>query len=455
MKTKILIILTCIINLNLNAQFGPQQIISTNANSASSVSTADIDGDGDMDVLSASFGDDKIAWYENDGQGNFGSQQIISINADGAYSVYAADFDSDGDLDVLSASQTDDKIAWYENTDGLGNFGNQQIIVGSTNDPLSVYATDIDGDGDMDFISASMFDDKVAWYENTDGLGNFGPQQIITTNADAAHSVYATDIDGDGDIDVLSASSGDNKIAWYENTDGQGNFGAQQIISVNAILALSVFSIDIDGDGDMDVLSASRSDNKVAWYENTTGLGNFGPEQIITTNAIGATSVHSVDIDGDGDMDVLSACAHIDAIAWYENTDGQGGFGPQQIITTNAVFTKSVVASDLDGDGDMDVLSASYENVNIAWYENQHPLSINENILLKLQSYPNPTNDFATISLEEEATYSLINIQGRILQQGQFTIGDNTLDVSQYARGLYFINVKTVVGNTTLKLIKK
>ncbi len=45
----------------------------------------------------------------------------------------------------------------------------------------------------------------------------------ITTSADGANSVYAVDLDGDGDMDVLSASGNDDKIAWYEN-DGNGNF---------------------------------------------------------------------------------------------------------------------------------------------------------------------------------------------------------------------------------------
>ncbi|KGE86773.1 FG-GAP repeat domain-containing protein, partial [Phaeodactylibacter xiamenensis] len=75
-------------------------------------------------------------------------------------------------------------------------------------------------------------DDKIAWYEN-DGSGNFGAQQVITTSANGARSVYAMDLDGDGDADVLSASSNDDKIAWYEN-DGSGNFGAQQVITTSA-----------------------------------------------------------------------------------------------------------------------------------------------------------------------------------------------------------------------------
>ena len=46
----------------------------------------------------------------------------------------------------------------------------------------------------------------IAWYENTDGKGTFGEQQVITAQDDGANSVYAADVDGDGDVDVLSAS---------------------------------------------------------------------------------------------------------------------------------------------------------------------------------------------------------------------------------------------------------
>ena len=87
-------------------------VISSSADGARSVYAVDIDNDGDMDVLSASYDDDKIAWYENDGASipSF-TARTISTSADGAHSVYATDIDNDGDMDVLSASFLDDKIA--------------------------------------------------------------------------------------------------------------------------------------------------------------------------------------------------------------------------------------------------------------------------------------------------------------------------------------------------------
>jgi len=114
---------------------------------------------------------------------------------------------------VLSASRFDNKIAWYEN-DGNENFTPHIISIIALG-AISVYAVDVDGDEDIDVLSATFDGGKIAWYEN-DGNENFTPH-TITTDADEPFSVYAVDVDGDGDIDVLSASEGDNKIAWYEN----------------------------------------------------------------------------------------------------------------------------------------------------------------------------------------------------------------------------------------------
>ena len=91
-------------------------------------------------------------------------------------------------------------------------------ITGGCVGPRSVYAADVDGDGDMDVLSASQDDNKIAWYEN-DGSQNF-TDHTITNDALCAYSVYAANVDGDGDIDVLSASYSDGKIAWKEEQSG-------------------------------------------------------------------------------------------------------------------------------------------------------------------------------------------------------------------------------------------
>ena len=350
-------------------QFGPGQFLTASAGGPRSAFAVDLDGDGDEDILGAFQYDDKIAWSENtDGLGTFALQQTITAEARGASGVFAADLDGDGDQDVLSSSGDDDKIAWYEHTDGLGTFGDTRVITSQADSASSVHAADLDGDGDLDALSTAWSGGEVAWYENQDGQGTFGPQKLLNAAAIGAEAVFAADLDGDGDQDVLSASSVDGGLEWYENQDGLGTFGVEQLIASLAGGATSVSVGDPDGDGDPDVLSSSYGDGQIAWHENTDGLGSFGPEQVVTTAAPGAGWADSADLDGDGDPDVISA-SH-DSIAWYENTGGPGAFGPQQVITSSVVAARSVLATDADGDGDQDVFSASLFDHKLAMYEN-------------------------------------------------------------------------------------
>ncbi|MCB0465965.1 MAG: T9SS type A sorting domain-containing protein [Aequorivita sp.] len=453
MKLFQLFLITFCINSYAQLDFQDHNI-SAITDGAISAYAADLDGDGDMDVISASYRDDTVAWYENtDGLGSFGPQLIISANADGARSVYAADIDGDGDMDVLSASSFDNKVAWYENN-GAGSFGSEQIITLNAANVKAVFFSDIDNDGDIDVLSASLDDNKIAWYENTDGQGSFGPQLIITTDALAAITVYAADIDGDDDMDVLSASRSDNKIAWYENTDGLGTFGPQLIINTTTTEVRSVYAIDLDGDNDVDVLSASLGDDKIAWYENTDGQGSFGPQQVITTNADGAYGVSATDLDMDGDMDVLSASEYDDKIAWYENTDGQGSFDAQQIITTNTDGAQTIYAADIDGDGDMDLLSTSWLGNKVDWHENLSSLSINDTALLDFSVYPIPTTGDLTIKSKTRiAVIELYNTVGQLVLANSL---QNKIDISSLSPGLYFIRIKAENGIFgTKKVVKK
>ena len=293
-----------------------------------------------------------------------GPENEIAISVDAVIDIKNADLDGDGDQDLISASINDNKIAWYENLGG-GIFGPQQIISSNAVGARSVDVSDVDSDGDIDVVSASQNDNKIAWYENLGG-GTFGPQQIISLNAIGARSVCASDLDGDGDPDILSASIDDDKIAWYENLGG-GTFGSQQVISVLANQATSVYASDLDGDGDQDALSSSNSDGKIAWYENL-GAGVFGSQQVISDSADGAQAVYASDVDGDGDVDVFSTAFVFGVAHWYENMGG-GSFTTHLLLGSTYVYGP-IITCDLDEDGKDDILVTSSFEGKIVWYKN-------------------------------------------------------------------------------------
>lgn len=346
--------------------FGQEYNVTGHADEPRSIKNADIDGDGFQDVVSASYLDDKVAWYRNlDGGGNFSTQKIISAANRGVKIIEVADIDGDGDNDIIAASFVQGLLGWYENLDGIGTFSDRIPIAEKTID--SMHLSDIDRDGDLDILIGGA--NAIGWFENIDGLGTFGAFMAITEDLNGVESVFPADIDGDGDLDVISASYF-NLLSWFENTDGQGTFGQRQTISSNFDRPSDVFSEDMDGDGDKDVIATFRVENNVVWFENNDGLGTFNQFHIITDQIEFGRSVFVADLDADGDADVLSASATDNKIAWYDNSDGLGNFGPQQIISTTANGAIQVLAADMNGDGAIDVLSASIEDDKISWYKN-------------------------------------------------------------------------------------
>jgi hypothetical protein len=347
-------------NTNDGVHFENRLLISDAVGYVTSVYAGDLDGDGDMDVISGSSGENKIAWYENlDGKGTFGPQQILSLTED-APIVRIVDVDGDSDMDVIFGSRVDKTIGWFKNKDGLGNFSNKIFIAPHSGDIRDIDFSDIDKDGDLDFLTVTSVDNSIKLYKNTDGSGNFA-SNILTKYIDGGQIVVSEDLDGDGDKDIIAASSWDDKISWFENIDGKGNFyNSQSIISDAINGTTSVFVGDVDGDGFKDVLATSSLDNYVVWFKNIDGLCTFSAPKYIDTNLYRATRVYLSDIDKDGDMDIFAL--GIDTITWYKNLDGSGNFSSKQKIDTIFNFQmRDMDFADLDSDGDIDIsVAGSY-----------------------------------------------------------------------------------------------
>jgi len=371
-------------NINGNGRFGPSIEFIPDVNDPCCIQAGDIDGDSDQDVLFASNETDQIYMNENkDGAGTFHYKGTVNRGIDWITSITCSDLDGDGDKDILASSGCDHKIMYFENMDGTGSFGEQNIISTEVLNPREIFSADLDADGDMDVLSASYDDNKIVWYENSDGKGTFLYQNVISTNAQNANHVFAIDLDSDQDIDVISSSTGDHKIAWYENYDGNGNFGDQIIITVDLPGVISIFSADLDNDGDNDILGTSSENGKVVWYENINGLGEFSNEIIIASTESSVGSVTAVDLDRDGDMDVLSFYGSY--VAWYENVDGVGSFDEPRFITSGDMYLQDFYVRDIDGDNDLDV--CGIEGSNFCWVENDNTKFLQKQKILLHDEY--------------------------------------------------------------------
>ncbi|MCD4818719.1 MAG: FG-GAP-like repeat-containing protein [Candidatus Cloacimonetes bacterium] len=398
----------------------------------------DIDGDGDDDLITISGGDNIVGWFENqDGMGNFGVQHIITDDYNIPASVEAADLDNDQDMDIVVSFYQSDMLIWFRNTDGAGNFELAQIIASDRDGAFGISVGDVDNDDDIDILMASWEDDTLCWYRNTDGLGNFTLAQIIDDNAAKACRIITADLDTDGDLDAIAATNfTEDKIYWFENTDGSGNFEQSQIITTNVQNVLSICISDIDNDDDLDILSASTDDNKAAWYANTDG--NIGSQQIISSSAEDAFHISTADLDNDGDEDVIVSCGVAGRIEVFENL-GNSTFGTTQVISTTAPFVHSTLPADLDGDGNLDLVSTFWSDNKIVWFRNEHITSASDELhnsipLIKdFMNHPNPFNPSTTISYQltkqSDVEMSIYNLKGQKIK----TLIDNSFEQGNHS----------------------
>lgn len=450
---KIMSILLFLYGSHIVAQW-TENIVYNNAITPQKVFAADIDGDGKIDIISMDQGSDSINWYRNIG-GGFAPPDSVGPLEEGR-DIAVGDIDGDGDMDIIGSrantSSSTVNLFIYKNLDGNGNFGPPiPIATPNTLGGRTIKIVDIDGDGKNDILAGTGDDDTLAWYRNLDGNGTFDTGNIIISNYVNGYGIDVGDIDGDGDLDIVAGTLNYNIMSWFENLDGAGTFGPPKEIGSSGMAVLSVFLADMDGDGDLDVIGSEFEEGGLYWWENLDGQGNFGLERIIEPSLL-ITWIYPVDLDNDGDTDVLALAPGF--LRWYENLDGLGSFGDANVIKDDLEFARTVSAADLDNDGDMDPISASQRDFNIYWFEND--LLATPNFGLQFfEIYPNPTTGLLFIhpTTENIVGATVYDVLGKKVLQKNGNI--QQVDISTLEKGMYFLRLKTDRGEFVQKIIKE
>ncbi len=374
-----------------------QQTVTDSFAGVWSAVTADVDGDGDPDVLSAASGADAVSWWENvGGDGSSWIEHAIGTGFDHARMALPGDLDGDGDIDVVGAAwASHEAVTWWENTAGDGTSWNEHAIDFPFTGAVSLDVADIDGDTHLDVLGAAQSLEELAWWRNSAGDGSAWTKHTVASSFDQATSVFAADMDGDGDLDVLGAANFDNDIAWWENTLGDGTVWLRHDVTGLFLRVEAVVAADLDGDGDMDVLGAAEAANSLTWWENTSGDGLVWSEHPITESFLEARSVVAADLDGDGDLDVLGAAGEAARVTWWENSFGDGTAWVEHPIGASLDGAWSVHAADIDGDPGLDVLAAVISAGDILSWKNLYtgscsPGSFNPGDRIVLTAAPDP-----------------------------------------------------------------
>lgn len=364
--------------------FGSERAVGRFADSDLKVLASDLNADGAKDLLVAR------TWFENqvgtssaDSDG-FGSGQSVGVTFLNQAHVDDLDGDGDGDL-VLS-----DEEAWYKNQ--FVESGSVEFVRGgrfSSEGFSDITFGDSDGDGDTDLFLVD-YDDNLIWRENQIGESGadsdgFGSARVIGSQARA--SILVSTLNGDDKADLV-ATSAESAVRWYPSQVGSSGSDSDGFGTANSIQTPgSLHDVqdaevaDLDGDGDRDIVSASAGNDQVAWHPNQIGESGadsdgFGSLNRLTTSADSVVALATGDVDKDGDPDVFAAYGYASKIVWFENRIGESsadsdGFGAAQQITADITDARDIAVGDLDSDGDPDVISGAADTETIAWYENQ------------------------------------------------------------------------------------
>jgi hypothetical protein len=341
----------------------------------SHVAIVDLDRDGLNDVLVCDALRNRLSWIRQSPKGTFTEATVTGVSAPAH--VEAIDFDRDGDLDLVVAALG----FLFPNNNRVGsviileNDGQQRFTSHYVADRVArvadARAADFDADGDLDISVAGFgYDDgETSWLENK---GNWKFEQHVLQRLSGAINAIPVDIDGDKTQDIVALISQEWEEIWAFVNDGRGAFTPTMIWgSTNPDFGSSWISIaDMDRDGDPDVLYAngdafeyaapnSRPWQGVQWLEN---MGSMRFELRRIADLQGATSPEAVDLDGDGDLDVLMVTANSDwdnpqapSLLWLEN-DGRMQFRMRS-IATSPTHLLTLAVGDLDGDGRQDAVT--------------------------------------------------------------------------------------------------
>lgn len=404
-------------------------ISGTGTSNPQGIVTADLDNDGKNDMISGNIANSSISIFRNISNStsiNFDTKVDYSTLNPVNY-VHPKDLDGDGKVDLIISSNTGSSFSIFRNTTsniGSITFGPRQDIVGLSI-PSNFDIDDVDGDSKIDLICTNYNSSSFSVYRNTSTIGTISfATKIDYTCGSSPTSVCVVDLDGDNKKDIAITLYTSSQIVVFKNTTtsiGSPTFTNGLYASTGSYPNF-IKCADLDGDGKKDLVTSNFYGYNISIIKNTSTSVNAISFQNTYNISSGSgvsycQGISLSDFDNDNRIDIGVCNRGNDNISVFKNISTSGtfnatSFAPQVFFSVNTAPTE-MFASDLNGDGKLEILVANNGSNNISILKNKIIPSIaptnfkyNDSIVVATRTITN-INSSATYAGDPIVSFSI------------------------------------------------
>ncbi len=294
--------------------------------------------------------------------------RIVSTTFGPAPAVAVGDINNDSRRDVVAVDTATHELAWFQNDFSAIPSFTERVISTNFTSPVALAVANIGGNGALDVVVASSGDNRVVWFESSGGQNPTWTERVVSTSTAGAAAVVVRDLDNDGDADLVVAAPGANAIYWFDSNGEVPPVFTRRTVSSMAVGCSSVAALDLNGDTRADIVGYNSAENALLWFENVPGAPATFTQRVIGGAPTANGRVWAQDLNADTFADVVLATPT--GLRWFQNMGGAAPNFTPHLFTFNLAAPSDVTAGDVNGDTKIDVVVCYDAGKGIAWYEN-------------------------------------------------------------------------------------